>query len=170
MPVPVLRSTPERLDLELWAGDDEIRDIPFIRPPGPPKPIKRDEGPFDIATPYDANVMVESVDLLYVSKVASTGVIPATDPDTWFALRPFDLNGYTNWAAQIRASDSDANAFAIDTSRQAQSWITISIAGETLRSRMYKGPQFWDLQALTPDGHPHTFYTGRVFISEDATR
>jgi len=161
--------TPARLDLKLYAGDDTVLDLVFITE-APPQTGTEFAGPYDTATTYLPNQMVESVGLLYVSLVTTTNQTPASTPASWQLIPSLDLTGYVNWQAQIRSSVTDSNDFTIDATQQASSIITITLPASTATARQTKGTQRWDIQAQDPDGNIHTFFAGNVSIESDVTQ
>lgn len=163
--------TPARVDLNLWAGDDDAARLYFY-----------DDAPDDGVAAGSWNPLltypirsegpnlVEHDLALYVCLAASLNVEPGTDPTKWRALTPTDLTGYTDWAAQIRSTNTDADDFTVDDGLQANSIIDLALAGTVKTARLSKGPQRWDLQVVDPSSRKLTPFAGRVFISEDATR
>lgn len=159
--------TPSRVDLKLWAGDDEAVRL-FLSTDAPDKGVF--EGTWVSATAYLVNDVVEHSNVFYTALKVSTNVTPGTDATTWLAITALDLTGYTAWAAQIRASDTDAVAFTVDATLQANSIITLSVAGTVLTTQQPKGVQSWSLQATDANSKIRTLLAGAVTIFIDPTR
>lgn len=159
--------TPARVDLNLYAGDDITLRL-FLSTDAPEGGTF--VGTWDSATPYVAAQIVEYSAAFYTAVVASTDVTPGTDATKWKPLTPLDLTGYTAWEAQIRSSDTDDAPFTVDSTLQASSIISLSIAGTVVTAREKKGLQRWDLQVTDPDGKLRTLFTGNVLISSDVSR
>lgn len=159
----VIDFTPTRADMLLWVGDDNNGRI-FISIDAPD--FSAWAGTWNTAVHYQARDIVEFGTGWYYATDGSVALEPASNPDVWTLLTPFDLTDYTSFHAEIRSTDNDEDSFAMDTTGQADGVIGLSLAAAIVAKRHRKGPQQWSIGASDPNGEPVTFFAGKADIAK----